>query len=237
MVPKIEDLFPFSGVRWSADGRSLLVRGVDQDGRGGIWQIYAQTAEASLLLEGIGSPFFCMTHDGKSLVYSQWIPKGLQFMVRDLVSGQVHVRELTHHQSASGVGLSPDGREVAFDTQAEHGEVPALVVVPLAGGEPRALYSLKAPAEFAPNTPAWTDDGSHFVFGVVPGGLALNGQKTELWEIPAEGGAPQKLDLTGETVRQLQIHPDGKRVAYVAGANSYEVGVMENFLPSLRAEK
>src|SRR5579859_1221857 len=47
VVPKLDALFPFPGLRWSPDSLSLLVRGTDEEGHGGIFRINAQTAESS----------------------------------------------------------------------------------------------------------------------------------------------------------------------------------------------
>jgi hypothetical protein len=56
-----------------------------------------------------------------------------------------------------------------------------------------------------------------------------------VWRIPAEGGEPQKTELAMEGLRSLRFHPDGKRIAFSAGRQQYEVWVMENFLPPLKS--
>jgi hypothetical protein len=52
-----------------------------------------------------------------------------------------------------------------------------------------------------------------------------------------QGGEPEKLELSMDRIRPLRIHPDGRRVAFAAGWPAWEVWVMENFLPALRASK
>lgn len=58
-----------------------------------------------------------------------------------------------------------------------------------------------------------------------------------MWKIAVQGGKPEKLELTMDTIRPLRIHPDGRRVAFAAGFPAWEVWVMENFLPVLKAAR
>jgi hypothetical protein len=53
--------------------------------------------------------------------------------------------------------------------------------------------------------------------------------------IPIDGGAPVKLDLPGARWGWMAMHPDGKRIAYLAGKQEEEVWVIENFLPQAKA--
>ena len=57
-----------------------------------------------------------------------------------------------------------------------------------------------------------------------------------IWRIPAEGGEHQRLELGMRGVRDLRVHPDGRRVAFTASPRKgkTEVWVMENFLPPLK---
>ena len=57
---------------------------------------------------------------------------------------------------------------------------------------------------------------------------------TELWLVPVEGGRARKLDLTMDSLVDLRMHPDGRRVAFVADRHRNEVRVMENFLPAAK---
>ena len=49
--------------------------------------------------------------------------------------------------------------------------------------------------------------------------------------IDVAGGEPTEVGLSMVMLREVRVHPDGKRIAFTAGAPYREVWVMENFLP------
>jgi Tol biopolymer transport system component len=240
ITPNVMYMNAFAGLGWWPDGLSVLVMGMEKDTRSGLLRVDAETGEVSVLFhrshdEGLGFPR--MTPDGKTLIYFGG-PEPPQIRARNIKTGKVRqLRGLNPHVYPSGLAISPDGFEIAFDTQAYHDQPPALEVVSVEGGNPRVLYQLKNPAAFAWNSLAWTPDGKRLVFGVIPGGMVAGAQKADLWEIAAAGGEPRKLDVTGDTVRHLQISPDGHHVSFESGARSFEIDVMENLLPALKASR
>ncbi|MEE8147795.1 MAG: hypothetical protein V3T24_09340, partial [Longimicrobiales bacterium] len=60
---------------------------------------------------------------------------------------------------------------------------------------------------------------------------------TELWQLPVEGGEPQRLGLAMEGLRDVQFHPDGQRIAFTSARFKVEVWALENFLPDLEVNK
>jgi Tol biopolymer transport system component len=74
---------------------------------------------------------------------------------------------------------------------------------------------------------AWAPDGQGVLFVKQPDSRVA---KMELWLAPLEGGQPRKLDLTAPNLRDLSVHPDGRRIAYTAGSDRSAVWVLENFL-------
>ncbi len=98
--------------------------------------------------------------------------------------------------------------------------------IPVSGGEPRELYTLGEGTRFHWGVGlSWTPDGRHVIVG------PWDADKSdELWTIPATGGEPRKLDL-GFKVKQMSLHPDGRRIAFTVGKYNNEVWVMENFIP------
>ncbi len=108
-----------------------------------------------------------------------------------------------------------------------------LMVMPASGGEPRKLLEVREPEII--DSVAWTPDSRYIVFSK---GRGLPQEpKIELFRISAEGGAPEKLGLAMEWLREIRFHADGRRIAFTAGSNKSEVWVMENFLPELKASR
>jgi Tol biopolymer transport system component len=242
IVPNLRFLNPRQVFQWSPDGRSLLPFSVDKDGHWDLFRVDAQTGKAFVLVqprqpgEG-GCEFPRVTPDGRTLIYANGANGGRveQFLAQDLETGHVRrIRDITP-LDLSGLALSPNGRQIAFETQARGAAV--LKIISVAGGEPHQIYRLKNPAEFPWDTLAWTPDGSRIVFGIVPGGWDLTRQRTELWEIAVDGGKAQKLDLSMEQISRLRVSPAGHQIAFEAGTSSKEIDVLENLLPGLKASR
>jgi hypothetical protein len=53
-----------------------------------------------------------------------------------------------------------------------------------------------------------------------------------LWLVPVSGGNPVSTGLTMDGLRDVSIHPDGRRIAFDAGWRRFEQWVMEHFLPA-----
>ncbi len=101
--------------------------------------------------------------------------------------------------------------------------------MPTAGGEARDLL-LGILDNFANH--AWTPDCKIILFVK----STAKGDKSELWQVSSAGGEPTKINI-GMELRDLQLHPDGRRIVFTSGINSREIWAMENFLPALRGGK
>lgn len=151
-------------------------------------------------------------------------------MIRDLETGQ----EKELYRVTSPVRIyeqvfSPDGRQLAFRWYDRTTGSTALKLLPTTGGDPRELLRAQK-EERIRRLFAWTPDGRYLLFGK---SHSTEEQTIVLWRIPTEGGEPQKLGLAREGLRNLRVHPNGRRIAFTAGHFKNEVWVMENFLPDL----
>jgi len=214
-------------LRWSPDGRWFLVRASDKQGWG-VFLVDSQTGQVTTVVHTKPLVSAVWSPDGKAIFYLA----GPRIAVRDVSSGQE--RELFRSAVAPSSGgtlvLSPDGRLLAFATRDPDTKAQVLKVMPAAGGEPRELFLFHdRDSQQTPAALDWTPDGCQVLF------LRRAGQKNEVWRIPTEGGEPQKTELAMEGLRSLRFHPDGKRIAFSAGRQPYEVWVMENFLPPLKS--
>ena len=222
-------------VRWSPDGRSLLANAQHPIGEFGRFRIDVQTGDFERIVSSVFGWPAAWSRDGKAIFYHRLnsATNRPSIIVRDLETGQereLHSLAKDASNYAGGLAVSRDGRQLAFEVSESGSKI--IKVVPAEGGEVRELLrgdgSLMPPAF---GTIAWAPDGRSVLFAkrTSPGGL-----KTELWLIPVQGGEPRKLDLTAENMRDLSVHPDGRRIAFTAGQGRSEVWVMENFLPASR---
>ena len=235
--PKLN--YIFNRLRWSPDGRSLLVTGRDKKGRQGIYQIDAQTSNVTPIVQsdlGVYGPEW--SADGRGIFYrrSESSTKKTSIVVRDLGTGGE--KELYGAFGSSFLGynlpLSPDGGQLAFTINDQATRSSILKVMPAAGGEARELLRLKEPESIG--LLVWTPDGREVIFGKNRS-TSLEEQTPELWRISAQGGETQRLvELEMEQLRGLRFHPDGRRIAFSGGKFSGEVWVMENFLPKASTE-
>lgn len=232
----VPDLKAFLYARWSPDGYSLVVPGVDHDDRPGVFETDVQSGETEPLtafddadvLESMGN-WIAVSPDGREVYYKKGTDDGSRIAAMDLESGSERI--LGNEGPGPGLdpwALSPDGAQIAFATK--HGNLLRLMVVPTAGGEPREVHRYESEASWVQSI-AWSRDGQRLVYKVrgVPG----------LSRIFVAGGSPEKIGLrmeSGHASAHLRFHPDGRRIAFTGSRSGAEVWVMENFLPERRTE-
>jgi Tol biopolymer transport system component len=100
--------------------------------------------------------------------------------------------------------LSPDGKQVAFSWDGENGDNFDIYVKLVGAGAPLRLSSNPA-NEF---DPAWSPDGRYIAF------CREASDHTEIWMVPALGGAERKLGEAA-TCGGLSWSPDGRLLALV----------------------
>jgi Tol biopolymer transport system component len=214
----------FDSPRWSPDGRSFLVQGTDLKGRQGIFRVDAQSGEATTLVqtEVCGSAEWAP--DGRKIYLTCRRDGQSALLERDLESGRE--RTLITRRNLGFTYVSPDGRSILTKTIDTGTRIQTAVLVPADGGEAKEL--MRGNPDQGVLLEGWTPDGKAVVID------KASGKTHEFWRVPADGGAPQKmdLDLHGiETGEPLRFDPTGRRIAMTAmGASKSEVSVIENFL-------
>lgn len=226
--------------RWSPDGRSLLVRGQDrrEPDRHALYRVDARTGETIHILtlpRGVYFGIVGWSRDGTAVFFGRFdsSTQGSQIVWRDLETGKE--RELYEGAFAPALSLSPDGERLAFrggPAGTSRGPI-AVMTVPVTGGEPRTIINISEPGTLISGV-AWTPDGGHLLFLKRHEPKRGNGRaKSQLWRVPAEGGEPQRLQLTIDgSAWDLHAHPDGRRISFTASKQVDELWVMENFLPA-----
>ena len=147
-------------------------------------------------------------------------------MVRDRETGREKELLPAGRLAIDTWALSRDGRKLALLVSHLDKKSMTINVMPSAGGEPREIITLP---DIGAQVLEWEPDGRSLIFA--------RARNSELWRVPAEGGKPEKLDVSGKNMRLLRLHPDGQRIAFDAGEPTAQVWEMENFLPTLQAGK
>ena len=215
------------GIRWAADGRTLLATGQDFKGRTGIFRIDAQSGQLSAIITqdrgGLYSPM--ESPDGKSLFYQiAHGPEG-SIMKRDLASSSE--AELIRRTGLGADKLSPDGRYIASRAADPGTKSNILLLVPAAGGEAKELMRRLQPQ--IPAVYTWAPDSKSLLARIIS-----SEEKNEVWRVALDGSPATKLTGTVETnVRPTRFAPDGKTIAFQVNEppKPTELWVTENFLP------
>ncbi len=212
--------------RWSPDGRSIVLQGVQQDGRDGIFRVAVDTGEVTPIVLSAKGAFVSWpswSADGHRVYYNRGKSSSAPLAIEhDLRTGTE--REFP---GVRGAIASPDGRFLLASPWSDD-RVPELRLVPTAGGDSRVIYSVNEGGLPWAN---WTPDGKHILVKHVGKG------HDDVLLVPVDGGAPTKLDLPGARWGWMAMHPDGKRIAYLAGQPEEEVWVIENALPPARENR
>ena len=229
-------------LRWSPDGRTLLVVGKDTNGRRGIYRVDAKTGEVEVVVQGEPGEYVRLhdwSPDGRAVFYSRQGPGATSRIVkRDLGTGRDD--ELVRQKQgayAMAIAASPKGDRLAFavfDRETRSGIIKLLAA---SSGTLVELARVEEPKNMVWGMLEWTPDGKYLIFANSLASGSSEWQKREVWRVPATGGEPQRLELSMDGLAHLRIHPDGKRVAFTGGQDKSEVWVMENFLPELRAKQ
>jgi len=240
---KDREIFPqglknFGYPCWSPDSRSVFVVSwhAHNDSMG-IYRIDAQTGGVARVMISERGGLSChkCSRDGKSvfLVRRDRTKKSNYIVARDLETGMETEIYRAPDSERFYPSRSPDGRRLSLISRSP--KAPRILkVLPADGGEPRELYKWEED-DVVSRYHTWSADGRYIFFAKRSGEKTEEEWKWSLWRIPADGGNPQKLDLSMSLlVFNLSAHPDGRHIAFTSPGYTIkepEIWVMENFLP------
>jgi len=235
---------PYMGVRWSPDGRSVLIIGNGSASERGIYQVGIPGGETRPLV-AFPPQKVCLqaawSGDGQSVFYFLG-NNPTKLLRRDLASGtDAELAAMSAPVGGPRLAVSPDGQWVAF-TSMEMGSGPrTLMIVPASSGPAREVFKL-GDGDFA-QWLVWSPDGKEVwlkLYRPAPDG---KGQPSvEFLGVSPEGGAVRTLEMGAQqgntaapwqikSAMDLRIHPDGRQVAFWTGQSKLELWALENFLP------
>ncbi|MFC2083604.1 tetratricopeptide repeat protein [Bacteroidota bacterium] len=213
---------PFIYPSWTPDGNSIITAGGPNFNpkNYGFFNLDLQTGETIELkikekdmFDPLG--FYPQVSSDDKLFYLDGERKTI--IKHDLKTG----KEEELYQSKTNIYncvLSPDGSQIAFSHQFEN--LNKLFVVHTISGEMREMGSI--PEGQRNSQLCWAPDGS-FV-------LVESHNTKELWKISVDGES-QKIDFPMEKREHVEIHPDGKTIAFTqADGSPVEVWKMTNLL-------
>jgi Tol biopolymer transport system component len=222
----------------SPDGRRFAVTGTDQNGNSGVFAIDSESGEVSQLAihaknESV-EPSPNWSPDGKAIFYMvRSLEKSEEFIIRrkDLTTGEekdvhrgIYYREMR---------ISPDGTRFVYFLNDRPTKSYVLGILDIQSGKELELW--RVPGADYPggiSGPTWAPDGRHVLLVAI----SLK-QGNELWRFPAANGPGEKLYFSPEATWGFVMHPSGKRMAFTQNRINFELWVLENFLPPLKAAK
>jgi Tol biopolymer transport system component len=214
-------------LHWSHDGASLMAFGRDDRGRRGFHRIRLGTGAHDLVLRVETMGRFALSRHDQTLFYVRRESSDVrQTVVRHtLATGDERSIGPASNLNPP-VALSPDETEIATVTWAEDPDTAQVAIaIPATGGAYREVFRVAWPAVIG--SLDWTPDGAALL--VVVSRRFTNPVDSELWLVPAHGtGAARKVDgLGGFDGGRVSLHPSGRRLAYVTGANRGEIWALD----------
>jgi Tol biopolymer transport system component len=234
-------------MRWSPDGRSILVPGKDRQLQHALFLVNAQTGDVTPAVwwgdSEISNPAWFP--DGKRLLYNESHRESgtirETILVHDLETGRnTELFRATPGSTIDDIALSPDGQQVALTLLEKQNKSSVLKLLPVAGGEASELVRAKEPEAIVGDSLSWSSDSRYIVFGRAKTtsqemqGDFPSGPRTQLLAISSRGGEPHTLGLAMDSAHNLSFDPAGHHIAFAAGRAKSEIWVMENFLPTLK---
>lgn len=194
---------------WAPDSKHLLYLS-DADGARDVWVRridgeHHPVGDARRLTTGLGAHGIALSADGQHLVYSALEYVNNVFRTT-ITAGSTSVSEAvavtTGNQAVEGLGLSRDGRTLAFDS--DRGGTQDIWRIPVDGGEARRVSS----TVWHDFLPAWSPGGDEIAFYAFRQGVR------RLLIVPAEGGNTQLVTADSVDERYPSWSPDGTRLLY-----------------------
>lgn len=231
---KLPDWLNVRHLRWSADGKTLLVAGYDdrreleKDNNGGIYTIEVESGKVTELLAFSNS----QENDGeKSLLWAQTIAKwsddqesiyylkNNQLINRKSVTGQDEV--LSQNKKISKIlGLSPDGKNLIVSAEDQ------IYITSTTGGKLISIVEVTTTTTGPSlrNKAVWSPNENYIFFTKNRDGGSV------LWRINAEGKNPKEVWRSKVPISSLSIHPDGQKIVITTLNQESEIWKVDNLL-------
>lgn len=209
--------------RWMSDSTAMIATGVDLKRRAGLFRIDAATGGITMLAAAPAGVTFQSPWPlpgGKSVIYLREVETGTAIVLRDLRSGaeRVLVEWPAKQVAVSSLRLAPDGRHVGVVLAPQGDERRRAVLVSTTTGQTTELMAADVRAmQFL----LWAPDSNAVFIRTTPPTATAEVHLVTLHPLEV-----RKIDWgVPPDARDLQLHPDGRRLVYVDGSVSTESNV------------
>jgi len=209
---------------WLPDGRGLLFIS-NRDGSRDIYRVELvrgdhPSGRPVRLTIGLGLHGLALSPDGRVLVYADFSDYAniwsLPLPTSGTVSSSVATPLTSGHQSIEGLGLSPDGHWLAFDS--DRGGHQAIYRLPITGGEPQQVSS-DSDDDFMPS---WSPDGRELAY------YGFRQGRRRLFVMPIDGGSAGAVTRDSGNQRYPGWSPDGRHLVFHSDRSGrFELYVVE----------
>ena len=229
ILPPSLEINAFFRMRYSPDGRRIMLWARDMQDRYGIYEVDLETGEAELLRSkppNIGLRAAGWGADGKTWYYVANDSGREVYSIMRMDPGSedgVEIYSISDRGREGSIWfpiISPRGDRMAFRVLGGQ----QIWVLPLDGGEPTKVF--ESPDGGWPESLAWAPEGDALVVVVASPKLR---EHQGLYRIPIDGGPRTKLDLLGDRMSRISIHPGGKTIVYQDGNPETRIWKMENY--------
>jgi len=224
--------------RWSPDGLFVYFTATDRPRHLGIYRVELDTGRVSRAWpedpedKPLGDIFVGISPDGQNCYYvrSEEENRICRLVSRDLETGNEKELFRMDVRLPLAASLSSDGKWLAVVSREEER---AIQVLPSNGGEPREVcrFTLKGGH---PTWLDWTPDSQSIIFTKRIDESKSGVSGWGLYRVSAGGGDPEFLGISTTYISDIDVHPDGKHLAFASYGPEWKeakLWVMENFLP------
>jgi len=212
---------------WTKDGGSIVLGGNDLKGRPGLFRFDLSTNQVeAIVLDRTGG---YVSPDGRTLFYgrqppSQGTSQPFGVIARNLASGD---ERAVYPHPVRSLALSPDGQSLAFITLSRSedstaGPSPTIRIMPSRGGPYTDIGTLESTDAASLGLLVWAGNGKSLLF------TRRADTGDEVWQLPVEGGTPERVGVTMMRITSLSLHPDGRQLVISSGFGKSEIWVMQN---------
>lgn len=195
---------------WMPDGRHLLYVSSEKGGR----DVYLASLDSSgkplgvslRLTTGLNAHSITLSSAGDKLAYSEFTHAANIWSIRIPKDGPHSISEAqpvtTGNQAVEGIGVSPDGKWLVYDSNSSGNQ--DIYKIPVNEGEPEQLTN-DSSDDFLP---AWSPDGTEIAF------YSFRKGNRDLFIMDSDGGKVRQLTEDPAQERYPDWSPDGMQLVF-----------------------